>query len=175
LQPANGLDIFNEELATSALGGQLMNVDLNSSAPGALPPVEYIRLRKRLFGNTVGSGYMQVDANSPSRFAIQWEDEKLGLKVVLREEEDGRLMADVFCNNAELLGKSVVSVALIGKTPDPRISKSVPLDLPAPAGCRGTADFGLFSEAVYKLGDQLAMIAFLNVDEGERVRVVWSR
>jgi hypothetical protein len=74
------------------------------------------KLRTRKFGArpvsdyvTVPVGGRQGGVDPQPRFELHWKDEQMGLTAVLREQENGRLIAEVFSSDAGLLGKAVVS------------------------------------------------------------------
>ncbi len=142
-----------------------MNSD---SKPDLFPLPEGIKRRVHKFAKKPYSEFVPASINEPqsgaasqSPFAIRWEDQQQGLTVVVREQENGRLIADVFCNNAGLLGKAAVSVGLVGTKEERMIRKTVRLDVPAGSGCSGTADLGPLADAVAELGPKLAVIVIL--------------
>ncbi len=104
-------------------------------------------------------GTDSAPASRPA-FEIPWEDQQQGLRVLVKERENGHLIADVFSTDAGLLNHAAVSVALVGAAEYP-ICKVIPLKVPDDSGCRGSADFGLLSGAVKELGPRLALVVFL--------------
>ena len=89
--------------------------------------------------------------------------QQLGLKVHVREREDGHLIASVFCTDATLLNKVAVSVAVAGMVEDRLLRKTIFLNVAENNGCSGSADFGLLADAVQTLGPQLGLVVFLLV------------
>jgi len=148
-----------------------MDTDPNPPLPDMFPPRPGIKRRTRKFGTTLVSPFFPVavgkngeDSSGPlPDFKICWEDKQLGLTVLTRQHENGRLIADVFCTYAGLLDQSAVSVGLIGATADHSISKTIPLVVSEKNGRSGSADFGPLKDIVKDLGPQLAVIAFLMV------------
>jgi len=102
-------------------------------------------------------------SDTPPRFKICWEDQKLGVIVRVREEENGRLTTEVFSSNAGLLDKAWVSVSLAGTGVDHLSRKAIPLIKPEKDGCSGSADFGPLADAVKELGSQLGVVVILLV------------
>lgn len=96
-------------------------------------------------------------------FKICWEDRQQGLTVLVRAHENGRLIADVFCTNGELLDKAWVSVALVGTGVDHMSCKAIPLKVPEKNGCSGSADIGPLADAVKELGAYLGVVVLLTV------------
>ena len=70
----------------------------------------------------------------PQEFKICWEDQKQGLKVIVRAK-NGRLIADVFATDGDILNKAWVSVSLVGKAEHDTQRKSIPLNVPEENGC----------------------------------------
>jgi hypothetical protein len=142
--------------------------DLNLEDLFPLPPG--VKDHTTKFGANPVSALVPVPAageRSPTAprpdFEIRWEDQKLGVKALMREGEDGRLIADVFCNDPNLLGKGAVSVTLAGAAPDPLLGKIIPLTMPDANGCKGSADFGPLASAVQELGPRLCVVVMLLV------------
>jgi hypothetical protein len=79
------------------------------------------------------------------------------------EGKNGRLIADVFCTNGELLDKAWVSVALVGTGVDHVSCKAIPLKVPEKNGCSGSADIGPLADAVKELGAYLGVVVLLTV------------
>jgi hypothetical protein len=130
------------------------------------------KLRTRKFGAKPVSDYVTVpvvgrehEVDPQTRFELHWEDAQMGLAAEVRELENGRLIAEVFCGDAGLLGKAAVCVGLAGKAADHVINKVILLNAPVGNGCGGTADFGLLADAVKELGTQIAVIVFLNLNK----------
>jgi len=147
-----------------------MSADPKPDMPDLFPLPPGVRLHTRKFAAKPYSEYVTVSANgkedagcTQSQFAIRWEDQQQGLTVVVREQENGKLVADVVCNNAGLLGKAAVSVGLVGTIEGRMIRKTVPLNVPASGGCSGTADLGPLGDAVAELGSKLAVVVILLV------------
>jgi hypothetical protein len=143
-----------------------MNSDIQRNIDELYPLPKGVKLRKRIFGPNASSPLFPIptrgDSNPDTQeFMIRWEDPTYGLTVLVRERsEDSHLIADVVCTNADQLNKLAVSVALYGTKEMQMIRKTIPLAVPQQTGCSGSADFGLFSAAVEKLGTQLGVIVF---------------
>lgn len=154
-----------------------MNTERQPTLPDLYPPPEGSKVRERTFGASPVSPPVSApigrDAADPAAprlpFKSRWENqlqEDSGgrkIKITVRERDNGHLIADVFCNDAELLGKASVSVGLVGARADRTIRMSVALDVPATDGCSGSADFGPLADAVEELGGQLRVVMFLLV------------
>ena len=131
-----------------------------------------IKVREHRFGKNPISPLVPVlvrgetgdSATQQSGFKLSWEDREQGLMVIVKERDNGHLMADVFSTDAGLINKAALSVALIGTIGNEAIRKSIPLDVPEKDGCSGSKDFGLLTEAVKELGSQLGLIVFLMCD-----------
>jgi hypothetical protein len=131
-----------------------------------LPPG--IKLRRPQFGSSPESAPVTVrgsentaDATLNSeRFEIRWKDPEQGFAVAMREQPDGRLIAEVSGVGNSLLGKWV-SVSLAGMVNDHLISKTIALKAPEQNGCNASADFGLLTDVARELGPQIRMIVFL--------------
>src|SRR5687767_5096849 len=111
-----------------------MSTDPKQTLDELFPLPKGIKIRSRKFGKnpvsalvptSVGQANCSADSQR-SPFQIDWEDQHLELKVRVREQENGRLIATVFCNNADRLGKAAVSVGLWGTAAEFSIRKSVP-------------------------------------------------
>lgn len=110
------------------------------------------------------------DHNRPE-FQLRFEDNDLGILVLVRENVESKLIAEVFSTNPEHLNGGALSVALVGKLRIEFIRKSIPFTVEEQDGkfrCRGTWDFGKLEDAVQKLGDQLGLIVFLLVPREAR-------
>ena len=148
-----------------------MATDPKPPLPGHFPLPEGLKLRSRKFGVNPVSSLVPVpvggdngDSSNPRpQFEIAWEDNQQGLKVLVRERDDGHLIANVLCTDAGLLNKAAVSVGLMGTVEDRLIRKTIPLDVPEATGCSGSADFGPLADAVEELGPQLGVVVFLLV------------
>ncbi len=139
------------------------------------PLPESIKIRQRKLGARPVSPLVPTprdtgDSSAPRpAFENRWEnqfqlDEPVcKITVIVREQDNGRLIANVFCTDAGLLSKAAVSVGLIGAVEVQTIRKTIPLDIPDKDGCGGSADFGALTEAVKKLGPQIGIIIFLLV------------
>ncbi len=134
------------------------------------PLPEGVRIRERRFGANPVSSFVPVpvrddkgDTLPQSAFKLSWEDREQGLTVIVKEQNNGHLIANVFSTDASLLNKAVVSVALIGKMGNETIHKSIPLNVPEKDGSSGSKDFGLLTEAMKELGSLLGLIVFLTV------------
>jgi hypothetical protein len=151
-----------------------MDTNRQATGPGGFPLPEGYRRRVYKFGKKPTTGFYSVpvptgNSNAVGRppFAIDWSDAEQGLSVVVREREDGHLIAEVFCTDARLLHKAWVSVGLGGMVDALPISKVIPLNTPAATNtpgkgsCSGSADLGLLTDFVKELGSQLALVAFL--------------
>jgi hypothetical protein len=140
-----------------------------SVANTPLPLPEAASIRQRKFGSRPVSplvptpvGGDRGDASAPrAAYKIRWEDCDQGLTVVVRERDNGHLVADVFSTDTSLLGKAAVSVGLVGSAGDETIRVSIFLDVPEEDGCSGSADLGPLAEAVVKLGPELGVVVFL--------------
>ncbi len=149
-----------------------MDTDLNSTLDRLYPLPEGVKLRtlnlsknaeSPLVSISTGEEMAESGASRPE-FTIHWEDKDNGLTVLVREcPENGHLVADVFCTDAGQLNKLAVSVALVGTSGNQMIRKTIPLRAPEKTGCSGSADFGLFTEAVTKLGTRLGIFVFMLV------------
>ena len=107
---------------------------------------------------------VQGESSEPRpEFKICWDDQQLGVTVLVQEREDGHLIANAFCTNANLLNKGAVSVGLVGTGIDHRSAKVIPLVVPEKTGCSGSADLGPLSGAVKELGTQLGVVVILLV------------
>jgi hypothetical protein len=145
-----------------------MSNDPDPNLSDLFPLPKGMKIRTRKFGANPVSPLFPVpvdgdrsDSTKPrSEFQIRWENQPLGVTALVRERENGHLIADVFCTNADLLDKAWVSVGLMGTT-DQLIRKSIPLNVPAKNGCGGSADFGPLTAAVKELGPQLGVVVFL--------------
>ncbi len=133
-----------------------------------LPP--WVKLQRRIFGTKPVSPLYPVrsstgDANpaSNSPLKIQWDDPDLKIAVLVRERDDGRLIAEVSSPDASLLNKGVISVGIMGTVEDGMLHKMIPLSVPEKNGCSGFADFGPIASAVAELGSQFRVIVFLNL------------
>jgi hypothetical protein len=131
---------------------------------------EGIKIRVRKFGANPLSPLVPVpvrpdkgDAAPRPAFQLRWEDPQQGLTVLVREQENGRLIANASCTDASLLNKAAMSVGLVGTVENYLIRKTIPLDAPEKTGCSGSADFGPLTEAVKQLGPQLGVVVFLLV------------
>ena len=126
-----------------------------------------MQFRTRMFGAKVVSPLfpvpVQPGCESAPRplFEVRWEDPQLGRTVLVREQQDGHLIADVFAADSHLLNEAAVSVSLVGTAEDQMILKMVPLVVAEKNGCSGSADFGPLANAVQQLGSQLGVIVFL--------------
>src|SRR5437763_1038453 len=88
-----------------------------------LPPG--VKLHTRTFGNLALTVFVDAPLSgelgqaclSRPPFTIRWEDEKLGVKVLIREQPDGRLITDVYSRDPSHLNKAAVTVGLIGSFP----------------------------------------------------------
>lgn len=109
------------------------------------------------------SGRNGASSDPRPEFKICWEDQQQGLRVLVREREDGHLIADVFCSNAGLLGQAAMSVGLVGAGTTDVILKAIPLNMPEKNGCSGSADLGSLASAVKQLGSQLGLVVMLSV------------
>ena len=83
------------------------------------PLPEGVRIRERRFGANPVSSFVPVpvrddkgDTSPQSAFKLSWEDREQGLTVIVKEQNNGHLIANVFSTDASLLNKAVVSVAL---------------------------------------------------------------
>jgi hypothetical protein len=147
-----------------------MNTD-PTNLPDLFPLVKGMKLRTRKLGANpvsplfpVSIGTDNHDSPDPRHdFTICWEDPKLGVTVRVREQENGRLIADVFSADAALLDKAWVSVSLIGTGVNHISHKSIPLKVAEKNGCSGSADFGPLADAVKELGPQLGVVVMLLV------------
>ena len=143
-----------------------MNKDNPLSLDDEYPLPKGVKLRTREFGTNAMSPLVPIPANgdsnpAPPEFMIRWEDQDHGLTVLVRERrDDGHLIADVVCTDADQLNKLAVSVALVGTKEMQMIRRTIPLAVPDRIGCSGSADLGLFSAAMEKLGNQLGVIVF---------------
>ena len=146
-----------------------MSTDPQPARPNPFPLPEGIKLRARKFGTKPFSDFVsasvgpnQSGVTAPqSEFTLRWEDAKQGLTVLVREREDGHVIAGVFCTDASLLNKAAVSVGLLGKLEPRPARKTIPLNVPESNGCSGSADFGPLADLVKELGPQLAVLVFL--------------
>jgi hypothetical protein len=148
-----------------------MNTDPKPTLADLFPLPEGTKLRVRKFGAKpvselvpapVGGNVAQAAAPRPE-FKIHWEDQQQGLTVIVRERENGHLVAEVCCSDAGLHNKAAVSVGLVGTVEDHLIRKTIPLDVVVTGGCSGSADFGPLTAAVQELGPQLGVVVFLLV------------
>ncbi len=149
-----------------------MATDATPGVPELSPQPTRFKLRTRKFGAKPVSDYVTVPVSGRQggvdpqpRFELHWKDEQMGLTAVVREQENGRLIAEVFSSDAGLLGKAAVSVGLAGKEADHVINKVILLNAPVGNGCGGTVDFGPLADAVKELGTQIAVIVFLNLNK----------
>jgi len=148
-----------------------MSTDPKPTLPDLFPLPEGTKIRARKFGAKPVSplvpapvGGDKGDAAAPrAAFKVCWEDPQQGLTVLVRERDNGHLIADVICTEAGLLDKAAVSVGLVGTVVDHLIRKTIPLDVPEKSGCSGSADFGPLADAVKELGPQLGVVVFLLV------------
>jgi len=148
-----------------------MTTDPKQTLLDLFPLPEGVKLRARKFGANPVSSFVPTpvggdkgDSSNPRpEFKIAWEDKQQGLKILVRERENGHLIADVSCTDAGLLNKAAVSVGLVGTLEDHLIRKTIPLDVPEATGCRGSMDFGPLADAVKELGPQLGVVVFLLV------------
>ena len=147
-----------------------MKTESKQTVDDLYPLPESVKLRTHKFGKNPESPLVPTPTGgdkgdaSPARteFKIRWEDQEYGLTVLVRERrESGRLVADVFCNDAGRLNKLAVSVALVGTIDNRMIRKTIPLDVPEKTGCSGSADFRPLAEAVKELGTQLGVVVFM--------------
>jgi hypothetical protein len=154
-----------------------MDTNRQTAELGGIPLPEGSRRRVYKFGKKPTTGFFSVpvlagNGNAVGRppFTIDWSDAEQGLSAVVREREDGHLIAEVFCTDARLLHKAWVSVGLGGKVDALPIGKVIPLDTPAAAdtprkgGCHGSGELGLLTDAVKELGSELALVVFLLLD-----------
>jgi hypothetical protein len=89
----------------------------------------------------------------------------------VREREDGRLFAEVFCTNPDLLNRAAVCVGLGGKTEAMPRCKAVPLSVPEPGGgCSGSAVLGPLADYVKELGPEIALFVTLLLEPGLETR-----
>lgn len=148
-----------------------MTNDPKRSLEELFPLPAGVKLRTHKFGAKPCSPLFAIsagpdkDASSDScpEFKIAWEDKQQGLKVCVRERDNGHLIAEVFCSDASLLNKAAVSVGLMGTVEDQLIRKTIHLTVPEENGCSGWADFGLLTDAAQKLGARLGVVVFLLV------------
>jgi hypothetical protein len=106
----------------------------------------------------------QDDSSAPRPpFETSWEDKKLGIRAVVREREDGRLMAQAFCTDAALLNKGTVFVSFGSGRADFNIGKSVRLTAPEEDGCSGSAVLEPFAQVVKDLGPEVRLVLSLLV------------
>jgi hypothetical protein len=148
-----------------------MNTDPKPTLPDLFPLPEGIQLRTRRFGaNPVSSpvpapvGGNRGDSDAPRpEFKLHWEDPQQGLTVIVRERDNGHLIADVFAIDPGLLDKGAISVGLVGTVEGGLIRKTIPLGVPEKDGCSGSADFGPLASAVAELGSPLRAIVYLLV------------
>ena len=153
-----------------------MSTDRKPDLSDLFPLPANVRLRRRTFGATPVSpltptppGGDGADSAAVPRppFKAEWtnefnrDDGVRTVKVVVRERNNGHLIADVFCSDPGLLGRGAVSVGLVGAAADRTVRKTIPLDIPETDGCSGSADFGPLTEVVNELGAQLGVVTFL--------------
>ena len=143
-----------------------MNSDNQCNIDELYPLPKGVKLRTKKIGPNASSPLFPIPTSGDSHpgtpeFVIRWEDPTYGLLVLVRERrDDSHLIADVVCSNPDQLNKLAVSVALYGTKEMQKIRKTIPLTVPQQTGCSGSADFGLFSAAVEKLGTALGVIVF---------------
>jgi len=146
-----------------------MNSDRQPTLDEVFPLPKGIKFRQPKFGSKPASSVTAVRRSdtdvgpTPEAFEIRWEDADQGLAVRVREQPDGRLIAETSCSNVAVLGKWV-SVALVGTTTTEMIRKTIPFSVVETNGCRGSADFGPLADAVRDLGRELRIIVFLLLD-----------
>jgi hypothetical protein len=151
-----------------------MNTDPEPILSALFPLPEGIKLRARKFGAEPASPLVPAPVGGdkgPSsdprpEFTLRWEDQQQGLTVLVRERENGHLIADVFCTDAGLLAKAAVSVGLVGTAADHLIRKTIPLNGSEQNSCSGSADFGPLTDVVKELGPRLGIVVFLLVQPG---------
>jgi hypothetical protein len=148
-----------------------MAAEPKPTPPDLFPLPAGIKLRTRKFGaNPLAlhasalAGVCKGDPSAPrEEFEIRWEDQKQGLTVIVRNRDDGRLIADVFAIDAALLNKAWVSVSLVGKAEHDSERKTIPLDVAEKNGCSGSAEFGPLVDVVNRLGPEIGLVVFLLV------------
>jgi hypothetical protein len=148
-----------------------MNTEPKPTLPDPRSLPEGVKLRTRRFGTnpvspliSVPDSRNQSDSSAvPPAFAIGWEDPGQGLKVTVRANGSGRLIAEVFAADQALLNKGALSVGLVGTIEGGLIRKTIPLTASEANGCSGSADFGPLASAVQELGGRIGIVAFLLV------------
>src|SRR4051794_32438094 len=120
-----------------------MSTDSHPSQGDHVPSPKAYKASKYRFGTKPVSPLVRVPIGEENRdpsdsqpaFEIHWEDQQQGLRALVREQENGRLVAHVFCTDAGLLGKAAMSVGLRGATADHANGKLIPLKVPEQNGC----------------------------------------
>jgi hypothetical protein len=145
-----------------------MSVDRNPnwSEPFSLP--HGMKLRHPRFGANPISALFAVpitgnngESSEPQpEFRISWEDQQQGLRVLVREREDGHLIAEAVCTNPGLFDEPVVSVGIVGAGVEPGNCRIIPLTVSENNSRSGSADLGLLKDAVKELGPQLGVVVF---------------
>ena len=110
---------------------------------------------------TDGNG--ELSANPRPAFNLGWEDQAFGVSVVMHEQQDGRLLAEVSCTRTDLLDTSAVSVALMGMQEGQLLRKTVFLTVSENKGRSGSKDFGTLAAAVKEVGPQISLLVFLMI------------
>jgi len=140
-----------------------------------LPPS--VKLRKPRFGTSGPSDPQPVPPvgelgdTGPdgvrAPYKLSWpragQDSGLGIEVTILEQKNGELLAYVESPRKEALGQGV-SVALLGNIENRLVRKTVNLSKAEEHGCSGVVSFGMLSQVVKELGDQLQVDAFLLVE-----------
>jgi hypothetical protein len=147
-----------------------MNSDLQPSVPNSFPPLEFFKLRKLKFGANPTRPFVSVPpvwrkvSPEGSEFVLRWEDSKQRLSVEVHENDDGRLIADVWSGDAKLLNKGAITVGIVGNAEFAKICKTIPLSIPANDGCSGSTDLGSLADALKELGSEFGMVVFLGYE-----------
>jgi len=93
-------------------------------------------------------------------FQIAWEDSSMGLRLKVREQSGGQVIATVEADTQEYLG-DIVSLALVGAKPEDLVRQKITLVAGDQGGCRGEAEFGTMDELRSILGTVIRASHFL--------------
>jgi hypothetical protein len=117
---------------------------------GSMPPAK-----------SLPSASLQHSDSAPRPpFQIVWEDASIGLRLKVREQPDGQVIATVEADTQEHLGE-IVSLALVGAEPEHLVRQKITLVAGDQGGCRGEAEFGTIDELRSTLGAVIQPTHFL--------------